>query len=52
MALGIMPYGVEDEGFGQEKFDFVVPPVLRRQGLQEHDDTLKMADRLTVAAGL
>jgi len=52
MALSIMPYRVEDEGFRQQKFDFMVPPSLRRQGLQEHDDALGMAIISLVAGGL
>lgn len=37
VTLSIVPYGVEYKGFRQQHFNLVVPPVLRRQGLQKHD---------------
>lgn len=40
MTLSIVPYGIEHEGFAEKHLNLVVSPFLRREGLQEHDDTL------------
>lgn len=40
MTLSVVPYGIEHKSFAEKHFNFVVSPVLRREGLQEHDDTL------------
>lgn len=40
MTLCVMPYRVEDERFTEEHLDLMIPPALRREGLQEHDYAL------------
>jgi len=40
MTLSVVPYGVEHERFAEKHFNLVVSPILRREGLQEHNDTL------------
>jgi len=42
MALSIVPDRVENECLAQKHLDLVVAPVLRGEGLQEHDDALQM----------
>lgn len=42
MALGVVPYRVEYEGFTKKQFDLVITPVLSGKGLQEHDDALSI----------
>ena len=40
MALCVLPYGVQNESFTEQHFNLMVAPVLRRKGLQEHNDAL------------
>jgi len=43
MTLGIMPYRVKYERFAEKHFYLVISPILGRQRLQKHDDTLENA---------
>ena len=41
VTLRVVPDRIENERLAEEHLDFVVRPVLCRQGLQEHNDALR-----------
>lgn len=42
VTLRVVPDRIENERLAEEHLDFVVRPVLCRQGLQEHNDALRV----------